>query len=333
MIFALVLVAGLIGGLWAGVFAYAKRIERRFPPVGQLVDIGPGRLHCVEASPIGPERATVLLVHGASGNFADPFAALAEPLVARGFRVISVDRPGHGWSDRMAAREIATAPERQAEWIRAALRRLGVEKAIVVAHSLAGALGVMMAVDAPEFTQGLVLLAPASHPWPGGVSWYYTAATTPVVGVLFRWLVAPWAAHLMMTSGLRSVFAPDPIPPDYARRTRLALMLRPRHFLINAEDVADFEAHVRRLQPRYSKARAPTAILTGDRDQVVYADIHSFGCHQDIAGSTLRVIKELGHSPHFARPDEVIAAIEEVEARARGPVLLEQRAAQSGVLL
>ena len=76
-------------------------------------------------------------------------------------------------------------------------------------------------------------------------------------------------------------------------------MLRPWHFLANAEDVVDFEAHVRACSRATGKVRAPTAILTGDRDQVVYADIHSFGCHRDIPGATLNVIQGLGHSPHF----------------------------------
>jgi len=310
-------VAILLIASGAGTYVYARAIERRYPAVGPLVDIGSGRIHCVDTRPDGPERATVLLVHGASGNFADLHVALADRLAARGFRVISVDRPGHGWSDRQAPREIATRPERQAEWIRAALERLGVERAIVVVHSLAGALGLAMAIDSPDFVEGLVLLAPASHPWPGGVSWYYGLSTLPVIGPAFRWLVAPWAAHLMIDQGLRSVFAPDPTPPDYARRTGLTLMLRPRHFLFNAEDVVDFEGHVRRLQPTYGQVTRPTAVVTGDRDQVVYADIHSFGIQRDVPGATLTVIRDLGHSPHFSRPDAVLAAIEDVYTRAR----------------
>lgn len=309
---AAVLLAG-----WAWAYWDALAIERQFPPVGRLVDIGSGRVHCVEARPELPERATVLLVHGASGNFADPHLALADRLTALGYRVISVDRPGHGWSDRQGPREQATRPERQAEWIRIALERSGVDRAIVVVHSLAGALGLAMAIEAPDFVQGLVLLAPASHPWPGGVDWYYHTATKPVIGPLFRWLVVPWAVRLNLAKGLRSVFAPNPMPPDYARRTRLLLMLRPWRFLTNAEDLVDFEAHVRRLQPRYRDVTAPTAVVTGDRDLVVYADIHSFGIKRDVPGATLSVIRDLGHSPHFARPDEVIAAIEDVEARSQ----------------
>jgi len=316
----LVVVAVLLAAPALGAFLYARILERCFPARGLRVDIGSGALHFVETLPEGARAGNVLLVHGASGNHADLHVALAARLAARGYRVFSVDRPGHAWSDRLGPRAVATAPDQQAEWIRQALERRGVDEAIVVVHSLAGALGLAMALDAPDFVRGLVLLSPASHPWRGGVAWYYNFATAPLVGTLFRWLVVPWAAQLYLTAGLRGVFSPDPIPPNYGRRTGVAMVLRPWEFLYNSEDVADFESHVERLCKSYPNIRRPTAILTGDRDLVVYADIHSFGCFRDVPGATLQVLSNVGHSPHWTRPDEVVAAIVEVDRRARASV-------------
>ena len=302
-----------------GVYAFAlsRRYEALYPVKGELVDVGPGALHVVETAAQGGERGAVLLVHGASGNFADLHEALAAPLAAEGFRVFSVDRPGHGWSDRLGARSLASSPERQAEWLRAALQARGVERAIVVVHSLAGVLGLAMALNAKAFVRGLVLLAPVSHPWPGGVSWYYSVAASRAVGPLFRWLLAPLGARLYMRRGLAEVFAPNPTPSDYIRRTRLPLMLRPSHFRANAEDVVDIEAHVAALSPRYREIDVPTAIVTGDADGVVYAHIHSEGCARDIPGATLTVLEGVGHSPHYAAPEKVVATILEIDRRAR----------------
>jgi pimeloyl-ACP methyl ester carboxylesterase len=316
--------AVLLAAQGVGAYLYARVLERRFPPRGRRIDIGPGSIHCVETSAKGAEVGTVLLVHGASGNHADLNNALADRLAALGYRVFSVDRPGHAWSDRLGPRAMATSPEAQAEWIRAAIQRLGVKEAIVVVHSLAGALGLAMALNAPNFVRGLVLLAPASHPWPGGVSWYYNAATSRLMGPAFRWLLVPWAAQFYLRQGLAGVFSPGPTPVDYADLTGVALVLRPRHFLYNSEDVADFAAHVERLHKSYPNIRRPTAILTGDRDQVVYADIHSFGCFRDIPGATLRVLPNVGHSPHYGCPEEVIAAIVEVDRRAHDLLLAPQ---------
>ena len=44
------------------------------------------------------------MIHGASGNAADLDVALAGRLSEAGFRVLSVDRPGHGWSARAGGR-------------------------------------------------------------------------------------------------------------------------------------------------------------------------------------------------------------------------------------
>ena len=258
----------------------------------------------------------MLLVHGASGNFADLHNALAGNLAELGFRVLAVDRPGHGWSARLGRRAEAAAPQGQARFIREALRAEGVDQAIVVVHSLAGVLGLAMALDAPEFTRGLVLLAPVSHPWPGGVSLYYTIAASRWFGPAFRWLIVPFAGLVYLEPGLRGVFAPNPIPPDYVRRTGLKLMFRPWHFRSNAEDVVDVEGYVRELSRRYREIQTPTAIVTGDSDGVVYAHIHSTGCARDIGGAVLTVLEGVGHSPHYAAPDAVIQAILNVHQRA-----------------
>jgi pimeloyl-ACP methyl ester carboxylesterase len=173
-----------------------------------------------------------------------------------------------------------------------------------------------MALNRPDFTRGLVLIAPVSHPWGGGVTWYYRIATARIVGRAFNWLIMPWVALIYMPWGLKSVFSPQPTPHDYIQRTRLKLLLRPRHFRANAEDVVDIEAHVNRLHARYNEIRVPTAVVTGDHDAVVYTHIHSVSCARDISGATLVTLEGVGHSPHYADPDAVVAAILDVDARA-----------------
>jgi pimeloyl-ACP methyl ester carboxylesterase len=301
------------------LFAFTRwqswRIEARYPPVGALVNTGDDRIHLVERSAVGPERGVVLLVHGASGNHADMMVALGAPLAALGFRVLAVDRPGHGWSSRRSGRTMSS-PEKQAALIRSALASRGVTQAIVVVHSLAGVLGLAMALQAPAFTRALVLLSPVSHPWPGGIDWRYRLATTPWLGPLFRHLIVTPAGLMTMAAGVDSVFAPNRTPANYIEATKLPLVLRPAHFLANSEDVADLKANVTALAPRYPEIRAPTAIVTGASD-VVYAHIHSAGCARDIPGATLATLQGVGHSPHHSAPESVLAAILDVERRAR----------------
>src|SRR5262249_46256469 len=156
----------------------------------------------------------------------------------RRHRVILIDRPGHGWSDRPGG-TACSSPARQAAPVVEALDRLGVAKAIVVGHSWSGAAPLALAPGPPARVAGLVLLPPVTHPWPGGISWYYRLAARPRIGPLFARTCALPVGLLMVAGGARSVFAPQEMPPDYLARAAIRLVLRPRQFLANARDVAD----------------------------------------------------------------------------------------------
>ena len=309
---ALVLLAALSLAFTSGFCVW---VQARYPRTGHLVDLGAGRLHVVETPPAAPERGAVVLVHGASGNYADPMVALGGRLAGLGFRVFSVDRPGHGYSDRIGGRA-AASPRRQAALIRQAVENLDAAEAIVVVHSLAGVLGLAMALDSPGFVRGLALLAPVSHPWDSGVSWYYTVGAHRWLGAPFRWLVAPLAGLALMPGGVRAVFAPNPVPADYIARTRLPLLLRPWHFRANAEDFVDLCEETRALSPSYGAISAPVAILMGAEDSLVSVDIHARACEREIPGATLSLLPGIGHSPHFAAPDSAVEAILALERRA-----------------
>jgi pimeloyl-ACP methyl ester carboxylesterase len=305
----------LVGALAAATAAGARRIARRHPPFGGFVDVDGLRIHYVDASPgdrPDDPRPPVLFIHGASGNLDEPRAALGPHLSDR--RVVWFDRPGHGHSAR-GPRTMA-APSEQARVAAGLLDRLGVDRAIVVGHSLGGSVAAAMGVLFPEKVAGLVFVSPATHPWPGGVTWYYTASTLPVVGPLFAWTLALPFGALAMESAARGVFHPQPMPDRYTELARVPLVLRPGNFLANAADVAALKANVTELSPRYGEIVAPTEIVTGDADSVVWPSIHSEGLKRDIPGAVLTVLTGVGHMPHHTHPADVVAAIDRVTMRA-----------------
>ena len=296
------------------------RIEARHPPAGRFVAVSGGRLHLVDRRPLGREPdGTIVLLHGASGAQGDMMVTLGVRLVDR-YRAIAIDRPGHGWSDRPGGRADA-APVRQAALIREALAAVGVEHAVVVGHSLAGSVAARPTLDHPQMVSGLMLLAPATHPWPGGVSWYYTPATTPVLGTLFSHTVAMPLGLAVFDKAIDAVFAPQAPPQEYADAAGARLVLRPQEFQANAEDVKDLLDYVREQASRYSAIKAPTVIITGDVDKIVSPQIHSAALAREIPGAKLIVLPGVGHVPQWAAPDVVAREIDRlaqrVEAAAR----------------
>lgn len=296
----------------------ARAIARRWPARGRFVEVEGQRVHALTRVADGAERGVVALIHGASGNALDLMSALGEPLARRGYRVVALDRPGHGWSERGSAPDIAS-PARQARILRGALEAMGVSRATVVGHSWGATVAENLAIDHADFVEGLALLAPVALEWPGGVSWYYELASAPVIGRLFTDLVALPAGWLSLKGGVASVFAPQPAPPGFIEETGVALVLRPATFRANAQDVAWLKPYVRAQGPRLAEIVAPTVVVTGDRDGVVYTHIHSDGLMRLTPGARRVDLPGVGHSPHHVAPETVAEAIAAVAEAARVP--------------
>ena len=312
IVMPLLILAGLLTGLGVATLVAVGAIERRHPPAGQFVEVPGGRLHVVDLAPQGPAAGPpVVLLHGASGNLEDMRLALAPRLADR--RVILIDRPGHGWSERIGG-DADAAPARQAELVAAALARLGVDRAVMVAHSWSGALGAAFALGFPERLAGLVLVAPVTHPWPTAIAWHYRLATIPVVGPLFARTLAWPLGSLLIDASAGSVFAPQAAPDDYVARAALRLVLRPDAFLANARDVADLKVNVARQAPRYRDIRVPTVVIHGEADTTVSPVIHARAFVAAVPTARLVLLPGTGHMPHHTAPDVVVAALERLSA-------------------
>jgi pimeloyl-ACP methyl ester carboxylesterase len=319
MIFmTVVVVVALLCVLAAASAIGVVAIERAHPAAGRFIEVTGGRLHVVELGPregAPVDRLTIVLIHGASGNLEDMRLALGERL-SRRHRVILIDRPGHGWSERGGGSEEAS-PARQAALIHEALDRVGAKRIILVAHSWAGALGTAYALDYPENLAGLVLLAPATHPWSTGIAWYYNVAAAPVIGPLFAYTLALPLGAIVAVPAVQLVFAPQTPPEDYLRRSALMLGLRPQEFLANARDVSGLLASVTRQAPRYRDIHVPTVIFTGDRDITVSPRTHSQALAATLPNAKLVMLEGVGHMPHYAVPERIAAAIDEMVEAAK----------------
>jgi pimeloyl-ACP methyl ester carboxylesterase len=291
----------------------ARAITQRFPPYGQFIDTRAGRLHLLDE---GEGDLPVLFLHGASGTLRVWQPALGGLLAGLG-RTILVDRPGHGYSERRAGRGAASLAHQAGAMIDA-LDALGIGRVVVAAHSWAGALGTRLALDHPDRIAGLMLIAPVTHPWPGGISWYYTAASLPIIGPLFSWTVALPAGEMLMGRSIYGVFAPQPIGADYPQEAGIPLVLRPRQFMANAEDCVALNRQVAAQAPRYGEIACPVTVLSGDSDSVVWTHLHSHGMARDVPQTRLIILENVGHAPHHAAPERLVAEIQDLRSRAAG---------------
>lgn len=316
--YSLLFVAFIMFGL---SLYFENKVEAAFPPleapIGKRISVSGTELHLAD-HPAGSDAdlLPMLFIHGASGNLRDLQAPLAEKLEGRG-RMIFVDRPGHGYSERGDGNDM-NKPWSQATLLAGVLDALAIEKAIVIGHSLGGSTAAALAVNHPEKVAGLVFLAPATHPWPNrDLSWHYDVANFPFVGNAFSDLFAVPFGQMLYEDGVRGVFKPQGIPEDYMKNAGTRLILRRANFRYNAEDVGVLYDAVAEIAPRYPQIDVPTSIITGDSDDVVLPEIHSEGLERDIQGSKLVWLKGEGHMPAWSNPGAVVAEIERVSGLAK----------------
>jgi pimeloyl-ACP methyl ester carboxylesterase len=293
-----------------------KKIERAHPPTGRFVKVHSGRLHLVELGRRN-ERAVVLL-HGATTNLEDMRLSLGDRLSAQ-YHVILIDRPGHGWSDRPDGGDDAS-PQQQAKLIHEALDQIGIQRAVFVAHSWAGAVALAYALVYPQGVAGLVLLAPLAYPQPPTVAWYKNfitallaqsarTAASPVVGPIFAHTFLYPLGKLLLGLAVRSAFAPQAPAPDYIAKTGAELLLRPSEFISNGEDIALIDEFLGMQASKYGQIHVPTAIVTGDSDEVLSADANAKRLAKTIPHASLVVLPGVGHMVQYAATDRVIQEI------------------------
>jgi pimeloyl-ACP methyl ester carboxylesterase len=286
----------------AGVLA----VQRAFPPQGRMIAVEGATLHVVE---IGPRDSGVpiVMLHGASSNLQAMRRPLGD-LLARDRRVILIDRPGHGWSERARAQD--STPDIQARMIIEALGKLGIDRAVFVVHSWSGALGTRIALDHPRRVAGLVMLAPVTHPWRGGVGRYNEIIATPVIGPLLAYTITLPLGYFVTEAGARNVFLPQAMPDGFVRDSATPLLLRPREFIANAHDLVTLKQAVAEQAPRYAEITAPVTIIAGEPDKTVKTDIHARPFAAEVANAKLIVLPDLGHMVQNAVPDLVKTEIE-----------------------
>jgi pimeloyl-ACP methyl ester carboxylesterase len=291
-----------------------RETEQANPPMGSFMEVGGARLHVLTR---GSGRPVVFL-HGLGGMVQDWTLSLLDR-AARNSRAIAFDRPGYGWSNRPTWSR--WVPEKQAEVLLRATRRMGVERPVLVAHDFGTLVALAWALEAPEEVAALVLLSGYYYPTGRLDVPLLSAQSIAGLGAVARNTLSPMVGRTAMPKVMEKLFEPNPVP-DAMALYPTDMMLRPSQMRAQAEDLAQLKAACQRLSPRYGDIRVPMVIMAGDSDRIVDPVVHSIHLHRDIPHSALKVLPETGHMPHHTAPSEVLAAIDmawhesDVQARA-----------------
>ena len=295
-------VAAVGSGLALFTRHVARKVEAALPPQGFFVDVPGARLHVREQG-IGP---AVLLIHGLAGQMSHFTYEVARRLAPH-HRVVSVDRPGAGYSTRKPGTPAGL--REQAAALAALIECLGLERPLVVGHSLGGAVALALALDHPDRVAGLSLLAPLTH-MPDDVppAFGALAIESPALRRLLAWTIATPASIARGGAVLKQVFGPDPVPHDFATRGGGLLGLRPGQFLAAAEDVQALPAQLPQYSARYGELRMPVSVLFGRGDALLPWREHGEALACKVPHAVLELV-EGGHMLPVAQPELTVRFI------------------------
>ncbi|MTI44994.1 alpha/beta hydrolase [Roseibium hamelinense] len=311
----LLTVAIILLGFAAYTAFNVRRISRKYTPRGTVSPHSGLHFFYTKRRKSADQRPVLVFLHGASGNALDLKLAFGKGF-EQDYDLLFVDRPGLGHSRRALFAD--ASPRRQAERISALLDELSINKAIVVGHSLGASTAAALGLLRPDVVTGLVFLAPATHPWPGGVNWYYSVAALPILGAVFCWTLTLPIGQLLVPKAISNVFKPDRAPDRYFDEIDLPLLFRPASFRANSVDIAYLKPQLAHQSQYYRLLEQPALIVTGDEDSVVWPSIHSEGLQRDLPNANLLVLKGAGHMPHHTHQTEITAAIKDFEISTSG---------------
>ena len=246
----------------------------------------------------------IVMIHGLGGQMRNFSYALSGQLTAD-HRVILIDRPGSGYS---AAAPSAAIPA-QAALIAGLIDALGLDRPLVVGHSLGGAIALALALDHPDKVSGLALISPLTQVQETVPPAFRAISIgSPAVRSVVAWTIATPMGILSGTKGADAVFAPEPAPADFGTKGGGVLVLRPGAFHAASTDLAATRADMAALAVRYGELSVPVAILYGSEDAILDPELHGAKIAADFPQVALTLIPG-GHMIPVTAPEQVAAWI------------------------
>jgi pimeloyl-ACP methyl ester carboxylesterase len=249
---------------------------------------------------------TVVMIHGNAGSIEDFEFGVIQALSSN-YRVIAVDRPGHGKSDRPTA--TSASVEYQARLLHQVLLSLRVHEPVLVGHSWGAALALSYALQYPTDVSAMILVAPAAYPDAGESRLLQALAKPPLLGDMNLILGRAILGRQILRAGLSRAFSPQAVPEQYFKRVASSWLGR-KQLKAYLDDESSLNASLNKFSQHYGEIDIPVVILTGDHDAIVSAKENAYRLKSVIPQAQLIEIKDTGHEIPQTHPESIANALE-----------------------
>lgn len=266
----------------------------------QFVKAGDITLHVQVAGPA--DAPPLLLVHG-TGAASHTWRGML-PLLAKTFRVIAPDLPGHAFSEALPAKDMTLNGLAQA--LTALLAKLGLSPVIAVGHSAGAALLARMTIDRRIQPKSLISLNGALLPLPGLVGHFFSPmakllAVNPFAPRLVAWRAMDPNAVGRLIAGTGSTL-------DEAGTALYARLVRsPGHVRAVLDMLAGWD--LKSLARDLPSLDVPVLLVAGEQDRTVPPDEAARAARLIRHARVLRMA-HAGHLLHEEHPEDTVRIIE-----------------------
>lgn len=238
------------------------------------------QIHFAQRRPVPTSLPPVVFIHGAGGTHQHWLYQVRDLPCSPSY---VPDLPGHGRSEGPAPGSI----QAHGDWLIAFLDATGLERAVLVGHSMGGAIALDVALRYPARVSGLGLVATGARlRVASAILDGIQQDTEAAVRLICQWAFGPEAPQEMVRLGRRQMSAtpPDVLYSDFAA--------------CNTFDIRDHLGEI----------ATPTIVLAGTHDRLTPAK-YAVYLRDHISDAGLCLIEGAGHMVMIERPSAVVQAL------------------------
>lgn len=251
----------------------------------------------IAVSDTGGSGMPVVLLHG-SGASGDVFRGQLESPLANHFRLIAIDLPGHGASDRFTDPGKSYALPAVAQTISGLFPKLGIERAVIMGWSLGGHIAIEMMARAPHQLAG-VMISGTPPIDSGPLSSLRAFHLNPTILLVSKLRLSQTDAERIARMSYGAQAAPNHVQSILASDP--AMRLRITRSLLRAEGANQ--------KFTVETSPVPLAVIHGEDDPAVRAGYLMGLRYANLWDGMVHQIKDAGHAPFMAAPNSFNALL------------------------
>ncbi|MBS1210266.1 MAG: alpha/beta hydrolase [Proteobacteria bacterium] len=245
-------------------------------------------------------RSTLLFLHG-FGTDQTAWRQIV-PAFEKHHRIILMDNMGAGQSDKtFFSNTHYLNLQAYAQDLLDVCASLQLENMVFVGHSVAGMIGVLAAIQAPQYFSKLILIG--ASPRYMNDSNYHGGFAKENIDAIYANVMSSYASW---ATGFAAQTMGNPDRPELARYFAASIQGQDVNHALSALCAIFQSDHRADLQ----KLKTPTLLVQTKEDIAVPLCVAEY-MNQHIEASQLLVINATGHLPHISAPASVIQAIQD----------------------